>query len=596
MKQTPSKPLRSNDRLLNRVTRLIFSALLFLFYRLVVDPRLVYDAQRPVFFYTGSFNKGYLAYPAGPIEWLSHFITQFYTSATLGALLMTAAVLSLALSIRALLRRFSRSDSSYGAEWLIVAPIAALQADYLYPIQYTLSLILIVFVFDCFNRLTAKSGTAGKTIGFFVMTVMLYFLMGALALALPFFLILSVKSFKPAELVGILMSLLIAAAVPQLLFQFKAADPSQLYTCALPLTFSLKQKLIYAGFWLLLFGAWLIIRIAAEDRPFGKMSILLPVTGLLTAGFSAYLLFQPQYKIVLRVNAYAEQRQWQRCLRLLDHHPDLNHRLTNLMRYRALYFTGQLGDRLFEHPHEGADGLYRSDKLSFEFPIAYCDLLIDLGNVNGALHKAYEAWAVEGETPRVLQRLAYLHLAKKQFPAAEKYLHMLAQTGKHRKWALLHRNVCQHQAPDGSADLLRLSQFVERADFLMRPGFAGAELKDIVGTQASRMAVEYLLSHNLLSGRLDLFMENLPLFMQITADLPRAFEEAVVLYLNSGLPVTEAQYAISIRPSTVESFNRFMQILQKHANDKYRALLELQNTFHDSFWFYLLYLRSEEAQ
>lgn len=591
---------RTHHRIFSVFLQSSFYLLIFLYYWRVVDPTLVYGAQRPVFFYQLSFLQQFFSYPGGLIQVFGAFITQFFTASWVGALLMTLTIFFLARTIRKILQIVSAAPLTNLVEWVIVAPVAALQASYLFPIAHTMALLVLLLAFLFYLKIAVRFGRLELPM-FFLFSAVLYYLIAAYALAFALFCTVFFKRSKTATPVygatfGVFMYI-----IPQLFYQILVFDPTTLYTYPLPLTLDFRLKLIFSVFGLLLFGFMFFCRfrrspLKTKNRKSSPALLKLPAVAMayialfLMFGFF-YLAFDAKYRVVLRVNSFAEKRQWPSVLSMLKEHEEINHRLTNLQLYRALYLTDQLGEKLFEFPvGEHADGLYRSDQLSFTFPIEYCDLLIDLGNVNGAQHKAYEAWAVEGETPRVLQHLAFVHMAKKEYTAAEKYLKKLQLTLKFTDWTLSQLRMCREKIIGGGLELARSPLLQDSSAFLLRPGFAHAELKQLVQSQPqNRIAVEYLLAYDLLSGHLDYFMENLPCFQQFTQELPRAFEEAVILYLSSGLPVSEKQQSIPVRRQTVSSFSDFMRILQKHGNDKLGAYNDLMQKFSDTFWFYYLY-------
>jgi hypothetical protein len=584
-----------------------FLLLLFLYFWLVVDPRLIYDAQRPVFFYQISYLAQSLTYPGGLIEFLSNFITQFYTISWLGALLMTLIVLLLASTIRGILLVVSAAPIANFVEWVIVAPVAALQASYLFKIIHTAAFEVLLLTFLIFLKLVARDRRLQVPL-FFLFAAALYFVIGGYALFFALFCILFVKqkSLLTSMIYGLIFAVIILV-IPQLYYQVLYFDPTTLYSCLLPLTLEPKLKFIFSVFLLLLLGFMIFYRfrrLPSKDKEKETSADSLRPPQIAVAAIALFLMvalsfltLDAKYRIVLRVNSYAENRQWPLILSTLKEHKEINHRLTNLQLYRALYFTGQLGEKLFEYPvGEHADGLYRSDQASFTLAIEYCDLLLDLGNLNGAQHKAYEAWAVEGKTPRVLQHLASIHIAKKEYAVAENYLLKLKKTCKYNAWTKKQLRLCAEKIfsreHEGAENLPK-----NAPAFLIRPGFAHAELLQLVQSQPQdRMAAEYLLAYDLLAGRIDYFMENLPYFQQFTQELPRAFEEAVVLYLSSGLPATEKQQSIPIRQKVVTNFTDFMKILQKHGNEKVSAFLELQQKYGDTFWFYYLYHKPEDAK
>ncbi len=582
---------------LRRSLDLLFPLILLLFFRFMVDPRLIYHARQPVFFYDLEFLKKHLTYPAGPCEWASIFITQFFTDAWIGAAWLTVIAAVTALVLRRLFRPLPL-PAAFAGSWLIAGTAAALQSDYFFPLQPWLTLLLVLF----FYRALQKSATlplATHAALCLAAAAALYYLCGAAAFVLPWLLVLSSRN--RIRTILLVFSAIAVWLLPLLFQQVLPSDPKSLYTCGLPLANTEKSKTLWFAVWTLFIvflaaAQWFELRRRTAEDYKKVMPLAAAALIVLIGDYSSFrYVFLPKEKTVLLVDRAAELRRWAEVLKIVEAHPDVHHQLITLQHYRALFFSGLLGGRLFEAPAQGADALYRTDRQALVFPVAYADLSIDLGNVNGALHKTYEAWAVEGLTPRVLQRLIILHAAKKEFAAAEKYLRRLKAAGKLRAWRLKYEHLCRSRSLEDE-ELRRLSRFAEAGDFLMRPAFARAELKELVRVSPNHMAAEYLLAYDLLAGNLEAFMDGLPSFLAHNDELPKAFEEAAVLYLNSGLPLTDAQQRLAVRRSTVDAFKRFVLTLQKYGNDKTRAFAELKQNFGSTFWFYFLYLDKGEAE
>ena len=72
----------------------IFFILFYLYLWLEVDPRLIYHGggmitNFPVFFRGWVFFQQFIAYPGGPVEYLSAFLSQLFYYSWAGALIVT---------------------------------------------------------------------------------------------------------------------------------------------------------------------------------------------------------------------------------------------------------------------------------------------------------------------------------------------------------------------------------------------------------------------------------------------------------------------------------------------------------------------------
>ncbi|RPH89432.1 MAG: hypothetical protein EHM72_20385, partial [Calditrichaeota bacterium] len=418
-----------------------FAALFFTYIKLL-DPQLVYMHQHPVFFFENRFLHEYISYPGGIVEYLNAFFMQWYFSSTLGALILCLVLLLNVIMIRALLKVISPVRSWTGSEFLMILPLALHQLRY----DATLTPLLCSLIVLAGLYFTLSSTRTYGMIGLFALVNAAIYYIGAgtnLIYALLFLILMRPRS----QTVRLTISLIFAAytaALPYFYRLFTSTDPRNWYTALLPRSTSLSGDGLVLIFWLILIVFLLLGRFMRHperrlENNKGERSALWGYVMFAGAVVSfivlAPMLIDVRYRSVLRVNVAAEKRDWTSILAILQRHP-VNHRLSNLQLYRALYFTQQLGDQLFSYENvEQQDGLYRNDRISYDYALEYCDLLLDLGNINGAQHRAYEAMAVEGESPRVLRRLVLIHLAKEEYHAAEKYLLRLLQTNRYKEWS-----------------------------------------------------------------------------------------------------------------------------------------------------------------
>ncbi|MCC7262598.1 MAG: hypothetical protein IT369_08775, partial [Candidatus Latescibacteria bacterium] len=71
------------------IYRVLFFAVYYLYIYLQVDPRLLYQAQEPVFFQGWPFCREFLGYPGGVVEYLAALLSQFFCFPWAGALVIT---------------------------------------------------------------------------------------------------------------------------------------------------------------------------------------------------------------------------------------------------------------------------------------------------------------------------------------------------------------------------------------------------------------------------------------------------------------------------------------------------------------------------
>jgi hypothetical protein len=112
----------------------------------------------------------------------------------------------------------------------------------------------------------------------------------------------------------------------------------------------------------------------------------------------------------------------------------------------------------------------------------------------------------------------------------------------------------------------------------------------LLSNPRNRMAFEYLMTHYLLNLQLDQIVQELwRLDLLGYAEIPRHYEEALLLYqkLHAGTPLDLK--GRQIRPETVQRFQRLDSLMA--SNQGRTAGIEpiLASEFGDSFWFFYMF-------
>ena len=101
----------------------------------------------------------------------------------------------------------------------------------------------------------------------------------------------------------------------------------------------------------------------------------------------------------------------------------------------------------------------------------------------------------------------------------------------------------------------------------------------------NQMAFEYYMSYLLLSGNVPLFVKNLHRIHEFKYPaLPPIFEEALLLYNQTGNDKQLIQTDFVVSKETEKRFIRYNQLVQNNQQK------ELQREFIKSYWFYLNYI------
>ena len=157
-----------------------------------------------------------------------------------------------------------------------------------------------------------------------------------------------------------------------------------------------------------------------------------------------FVLFDFPKKCLLQMACAAEHQEWTDVLTYVGRLPASDPRRLDIRTgfhiNRALYFSGDLLDRMFEYP-QALNGvtlaMVREDSstMALTTPRQCSDILYELGRINESEHMAHEALEVCGVLPPTLKRLVYINVLKGRPEAARRFLLLMARSLFHNKWA-----------------------------------------------------------------------------------------------------------------------------------------------------------------
>lgn len=242
----------------------------------------------------------------------------------------------------------------------------------------------------------------------------------------------------------------------------------------------------------------------------------------------------------------------------------------------ALYNKGELLNRLFDYqPVVGINALYfpwQSRTRETEYGHY---LLEQLGCINDAQHWEFEAMVVWGETAPRLINLARYNIINHRKAIARKYIARLRQSLFYKDEA----DRLEACVESGQIEGLRAfsTKEPEKANFVNILNI-GPNLQYVLSQDPrNRMAYEYLMCDLLLSNNLSRFVENLQLVAGFYKQMPRIFDEALLVYQLGGNDTKDLQPS----DDTKSRFQQYAQIAQSG------NMAALQAEFGNTYWFYL---------
>jgi hypothetical protein len=265
----------------------------------------------------------------------------------------------------------------------------------------------------------------------------------------------------------------------------------------------------------------------------------------------------------------------------------------------ALARTGRLPWEMFHYPQQASsDALLLRDTIWDTFPGVAdwrSDLYLELGRVNESQRWAHEALAMEGETPRVLERVVLVNILNGNLDVAKTFVRALEtvpfQAARAQQYiAALDRD------PGMRADPLvaRIRPLMLSKDYV--GDFSTEQILEqcLEANPSNRMAFEYLLAHYLLTSDMKGIAGLAPRLKNFYGELPTHVQEALLGFrnVNDSLPPGIDGSAIH---SQIESrFQSFIYLWTRYQNGPAEnAWKALAPAFGGTWWFFYIFGRTE---
>jgi hypothetical protein len=592
-----------------------FSVLAFLCLFCVLDPRLIYQQQQPVFFRGTDFFGGFTSVPGGLSDYVSAFLSQFLVYRFAGALLITGLLTAVIIASSGLLNVIIRPRRIPLLEFGPALALLALHANYRFPLSISLALLVSLSATYLFLCIPARR-FASRTALFILCFSGTYWCTGSQAFLFAI-LCISHDFIVSKKYVQGTVCLLISAAVPWLTYSyliiitFRKAFLSQspfYYDFKLPFA----PYFLYAVL-ILIFPLRLVLANppkalghAATERPrrkFRSLLVTMPVLALVIAALTGFS-FDEAGKTSLTMDSLAQGEAWASLIK--EMHSIMEQKDPAKMyplyqnRYmlpfyvnRALYHKGILLDSMFAFWQlQPPAGMLQPYDLGEHYPLFCSDVYFDIGFVNASQRWAYEAYATS-KTPRVLRRLGLACVCAGLRKDALRCSAMLEKTvlPQGATWSRSLAALCAGDTAPGHDDQVdRVRSIMPETDFIMH-GIGDGQNLDLAvlfdQKRNNRMAFEYMLADYLLTYQPDAILPYIKYFGFLGYPvLPQHIQEALV-FLKFGLKMEADLGAFKISDGTLDRFKDFMRILVANNGDMKRASKELFASYGDTYWFYL---------
>ena len=295
----------------------------------------------------------------------------------------------------------------------------------------------------------------------------------------------------------------------------------------------------------------------------------------------------------VKIDYYAYEQEWDKVIREADIKLLNDDYIINFQVNRALYHTGNMLDKLCAMPQKyGADALLIEHYNNSMVLIPTSDIYYDMGMLNESRHWASEAYTSYGKQPRILRRLVQVNIVYQKYNTAKKYILLLKKTIVNKKWAEQQEEFLFNESKiaQNSEYNEKRNQFVSYDFFSNQHNPVQNLLLLLQQPGSHKMAFEYLISYYLLKHELTSIINSIPEFKKYGyKDLPKLVQESILLYIISSNKKSIMVTGYSLSKEIDKNFTEYKKILMTSKMNAIAAKATLDKQFSDTYWYYIQY-------
>jgi len=531
--------------------------------------------------------------PGGVSRFFAGLFLEFLSKAFSGILAVVLLLGMVSFSHYHIFRKFRNNPLFYTLLIAALIPYILLFTHYRLPFELVMS-VSSANLLAMFFSLYLPRSMVGRVVFNFIVAIIIYMLTGVpgLLVLLQVIIIQLAFSKKYLELITLLPLLL----VPLLYLPFNEAFTlKQAYLG--PFLVSQYSEIPLEFYFTIATPLLLLLAFSGLNFALSKRTLKAPM--IFSAGGMVIVLVA----LVLSTNGSFEERErnaygilqagfnqeWDKVIQLSEQAGSVNI-LMQFEANRALYHSGLLLENMFHYPQGfGEQGLFLDAIFSSQVAIHTAAFYYDLKFANETRHWATEAQMVLVRHPVVLKQLIKSCIAIGYKETAMKYLRVLSGSRLYREWCDDIYLMLESNNEGEDADIKSFRSNNPDVDFYAGVKDPVLKLSNFyISNRGNNMAFEYLVAAYLLQHNLGAVVNLLPEFVnQGHEKLPKALEEALVIYLaKTGRNIYGMDdYPISER--TVERFTDFSKLVEKGRNRAER--MAMVSKYKNTYWYYIVF-------
>ncbi|MBR5643206.1 MAG: hypothetical protein IKW77_03375 [Salinivirgaceae bacterium] len=578
-------------------------AVLAWFVFLVVNPLCYNIFQQPAFVLTADFFWSKVGVPGGLSDYLQTFIDQFTMFRFWGTLFLVAEVFLTAFLTDRYVRKIT-CDNPFVSLLVYILPVAVsvvAWSDVKYSFAINMQVLLLAAVLNLHLILSKYDWHKYVTP---LLAILVYHACGPVALytfALCGILAYALKPDK-RELVSVVGAVAVAALWPVLVYKFMLPiKPNAAFYDMRPqeqmfTSFKLTPALymLYVSMLASMFIGYAYSKVGGEKR--NLIITVAAVVVLVGCTVSSQKKHdKPIERIGFKMEVAAYNKDWNQILRYIKENKQLCERANydrtvNFCYDWALAETNQLADRIFTYPQIlGIDGLFldRPTVVNVCLPVSL--FYYNAGLISSALHYAFEAQTVYVNSHYLMRMVIDCLIIIGDYDTARLFLDKYNNEMFSKKYcadrlAFINGS---HKTEFEKQNISTIRENQPKRDFYIS-GQQNNVLQLLLANRQNKIADQYLTCSALLQNDLDLFT-NMLLggYSNVSLNnLPRAYQEAVVLYKAMNKEWKSGIEKYNIQPYIDEQFQAFQKLVNSRQSNKDEVL---RTRFGNTYWKYYFF-------
>ncbi len=574
---------------------LLLFVVMFLFLQGFNAYHFYYIEQFQLFLNTRLYFFESISYPGGSVEYLSHFLVQFFIVPYLGAVIVAFTHLIIFIVSYKLILQRAKIRLFFFAPATIFLSCLLMCFNYNIFFQYVLSFLLCIF---CLNFLISKNNSMFRNVIVFLTVPLLYWIAGSVSILFTVcFFLYEFFNGKGKKIINWLLLPIWACLISWCAVRFSLTENFR--TSFLPDMYCQSNlypsALIYIP-WLIL-PIWIIVVSFLPRLDFlrkmnywalGVQTIL-----FLILSWQGFLKFGDRNSYeVKKLDYYARNEQWDMIIEEFRG-GNINNYLCHNYLNLALAKKGSLLEKMFQFSQRGPLSLEVSRKKDNMISALISDISFSVGDIASSQRYAFEGdeTCSGGGSGRLLKRLIQTNLIFGEYAVAEKYIRVLEHTFFYRKWATNQRQFLYNESLCIQDPLIskKRSFLPAKGETEIAGTFQGT-LKALIDINPSNStARDYFFAYWLLSKDINLFFNFFIHYQQVKifpAQLPYSINQALLISYEKQ---PEKWKETGISKGIIDQFSAYKSMYKR--TRRFSGGKEImQKQFGSTYWFYFQFI------